>query len=149
MKRPLSMLWNLLAVLGLIFCGLVLIVGCLYFRHAFFFKGEIARDVFIVQRPFRETYDIRSQKRGLIVEDTGVTRGWMVAGGYLYGSAESKPQYYALNLFTDEQVGFPSLRLLNGYLRERGLPELDMSKEENIVHLKYGAGRNRLYPLGN
>ena len=135
-----------------IFVLISLFISCLvitgagfYVKHAFLFKAKIIDDIYIVQRPFQDVYDLVSKKADFCIEDAGGSNGWMIEGDYLYGSAESEPNYYVVDLSTHELIRFESLSEFNSYLRGQNLSDLNMSRQESTVHLKYGRGRNRIY----
>ncbi len=145
MKRFLKVVVVGFAVIGFLFSCFVVAVGCVYFKHAFLFKAQVVGDMYIVQQPFRFSYDLVSKQHGIRINGAGAS-GWMIVDNFLYGSAESKPEYYVINLQTYKHLRFDSLRELNSHLSQDGLPSLDMSQQENISDLLYGRGRDRLYP---
>ena len=145
-KRFLKVVVIGFALIGFLFSCLVVVVGGIYFKHAFFFKAQVVDDVYVVQRPFRFSYDLRAKKHNILIKEAG-SDGWMIVDGYLYGSASSKPEYYVINLQSYNLHRFDSLWDLDIFLSERDLPDLDMSQQENISDLLYGRGRDRLYLL--
>lgn len=78
---------------------------------------------------------------------------WIITDKYIYGinkavtNAEYEiKEYYIIDRKRATVTVFDDLRNLNNQLKTMGLPSYNMSKSENIVHLKYG-GRNRKFKL--
>ena len=113
-------------------------------RRAYCFSADVADGITLSQRPFRDVYDLRSARAGmLLVKDVN---GWIVAPQLLFGSFDST-KYFAIELSNQRVQSFESMSGMNAFLRDRHLSPYDMSSEENVSHMKYGGGRDRKYPI--
>ena len=69
---------------------------------------------------------------------------WIINSDDIYGN-KGNGHYFFINSVNDSVNDFSSLSDLNLFLNKRGLENFDISKSENLTHLKYGLGRNRKY----
>lgn len=78
---------------------------------------------------------------------------WIINDDFVYGnkgeSSRTKifKKYFLINRRINEVIEFNSLIEMNTYLKSINLKPYDMSDAENIVHLKYGLGRNRKFKI--
>lgn len=104
----------------------------IFIKYEYFFKGKIAENIYIVQRPFKDVYDMKSSGK-IIVEDID---GWVVRPNLIYGYF-SKTKTYAFSISENKVYLFNNTMELDKYLHERNLPSYDMNDEENIAYLRY------------
>ena len=74
---------------------------------------------------------------------------WIITPKSIYGLKGSinnfTNDYFYIDKKTDSVCNFDSLSALNKFLKDKGLEDHSMSDSENLVHLKYGNGRNRKF----
>lgn len=133
----------LVTVASIIVCllALVAVYALRIASYGLMLRAPITSDVWVVQRPFRMTYDLVSTNGTTLVP---AVDGWIVRGGYLFGSHGDRG-YFAIALPAAGPRLFEDMAHLNRYLADHGLPMYDISDEESAVDIKYSRGRQRRY----
>lgn len=121
--------------------GVVVILGC-FVNFMWFFSYEISENLCIEQVSRQNQYNlVQCSNAALYVANVD---GWIIKGKQIYGSHQGN-QFFWLEAPGKTVTLFDSLTEINDFLEQKGLPAYDLSAEENISHLKYGGGRNRVY----
>lgn len=72
---------------------------------------------------------------------------WIIKDNTLYGIAmDDRDIYFLINTKNNSVTLIDSYLDFNDYLNKSGLPNYNMSNSEGMVHLLYGAGRDRIFP---
>ena len=106
----------------------------------FFFSGKVKANVYLVQRPFQQEYDLRD-RRGLLL--VSKPYGWQTAKGYLFG--ESRDMGFFVIRLEDNQIVWRCTVNVNCdvvdfemYMQKIDPTiQISMTAEENESHLIY------------
>lgn len=74
---------------------------------------------------------------------------WIITPNEIYGIKGNRfnlsDNYFYIDRAKDSVTTFEDLTALNKFLKKKGFEGYSMSKSENLVHLKYGNGRDRKF----
>ncbi|MBT2773369.1 hypothetical protein J7J47_14165 [Halomonas sp. ISL-60] len=129
---------------GVIFF-VILVIVFFVFQHVYNFSTRIVEDICIDQVFMKDEYDlINCTNNKVLVQDASE---WIVKDNTLYGIAmDDRDIYFLINTENNSVTLIDSYLDFNDYLNELGLPNYNMSNSEGMVHLLYGAGRDRIFP---
>lgn len=134
-----------MVVVGLV-AGAIFISGFLVFQHLFDFSARIVGDVCIDQVFMRDEYNfIGCGNDRLLVPNVSE---WIVGDALLYGIAmdADRNRYFIISVEDSSVILFESRLEFSRRLDKLELPSYSISDSENMAHLLYGAGRNRIFP---
>ncbi|OWP74140.1 hypothetical protein BWG23_14870 [Flavobacterium oreochromis] len=81
----------------------------------------------------------------------GMTRNgeWIINKDLIYGLKGDRnnltDNFFLIEMNKDSVHTFENLISLNNFLSEKGIEHYSMSESENLVHLKFGNGRDRKF----
>jgi hypothetical protein len=134
-----------MVVVGLV-AGAIFILAFLVFQHLFNFSARIVGDVCIDQVFMRNEYNfIGCDNEKFLVPNVSE---WIVRDALLYGIAmgADRDRYFLIRIEDSSVILFESRQEFSHRLDELELPSYSISDSENMAHLLYGAGRNRVFP---
>ncbi len=134
-------LWRkLLCILGLVVMVPVLVFLAVIVWHVFFFRAEIHDEIFLVQRPFQDIYDIKGDSRVLVSD----AEGWAVYGHVMYGERIIRHgdildlEFFSIDLNTMEVSLYSDLGKLDRYLKALGSAGYHMSDIQGSAVMRFG-----------
>ncbi len=84
-----------------------------------------------------------------LISDMKRNGDWIITRKAVYGVKGDmynlENNYFYIDRKTDSVIDFENLRDLNKYIISKGNQRYSMSDSENLVHLKYGNGRDRKF----
>ena len=123
----------------------ILIIAIFIFQHVYNFSTRIAEDICIDQVFMKDEYNlINCTSSKVLIQNASE---WIVKDSFLYGIAtDDREIYFLINTKNNSATLIDSYLDFNDYLNKLGLPNYNMSNSEGMVHLLYGAGRDRIFP---
>ncbi len=111
-------------------------------RYLFFYK--ITDGLCISQVYMTDTYDIVDCRTKKIIVSN--VFDWIIDNSYTYGSLNNH-KFFIFNLSSGDPVLlYNDFSDFQSELTKQKLQPYDLGKAENVVHLKFSNGRNRVYP---
>ncbi|CAH1043268.1 hypothetical protein [Halomonas sp. TD01] len=123
----------------------IFIVAFLVFQHVYNFRTRIVENICIDQIFMKDEYNlIDCTNNKVLVQDVSE---WIVADDTLYGIAlDDGDRYFLIKIKDNSAILLESGLDFSDYLNTLGLPPYSISDSENMAHLFYGAGRDRIFP---
>lgn len=132
--------------------GIVLVVFRIVLPFIEFYPFQLTKEFYLVGKGYwNDSFSIRKGIFGKDLLEMSRNSEWMINDDFVYGnkgkSSKTKAfkKYFLIDRKTNEVIEFNSLIEMNTYLKSINVKPYDMSDSENIVHLKYGLGRDRKF----
>jgi hypothetical protein len=135
----------LLVLLLVILVPVIITIG-LFAKQHWLYRENVIANICIQQKLMTSDYDLVSCSGNEIYVSN--INGWIIEKNLIYGVLSNPHKYFVLGIYDSDKstlVLYGSMSKLNSYLKTQGISSYNMSKEENLSHLKFGNGRNRKY----
>ncbi len=109
------------------------------------YSYNLTKDYYLVGKCCN-SYTLKKGFFGItLIEDMNRQSEWIINSNAIYGFNGKSKKYFYINQKTNEVTNFDNLHTFNNFLKSHQIDRFNMSKSENLVHLKFGNGRDRKF----